>query len=419
MGKTVFSVVLQAETRSTSYVPSEPSWGARASFVGIRRSVRGSSAQDVRHLPIAARAAPWQDLVAEAHRSLRCIDWQTLVTPSTVMPSLLHSGPVCGGSTVSLQANEYFSKSRLLEGDETIDFFLSHSWHDNADDKQAALTIHVKVFARCHGREPTFWLDKVCIDQTRVADGLRVLPVNVMACAKMLVLLGPTYPTRLWCVWELFTLLAFNQDVAQASDRLEVLTLGVVPSPSPRGSGPALGIRTSSARASRASSCAEEDEDVETPMGALLHFQVARAHCYDPNEEAKLRGIIDALGRGHFDVRVQKLARALQVRERRTRPSVHGALSLRRSRINLQRASHVLVPQRPSWVPSRRTRRTQVQVDNTPEFVWPPEDLDGSWPQSSEQAPGNTCTDSSHTVEHTKSARDVETALELAVLSQM
>ena len=30
-----------------------------------------------------------------------------------------------------------------------------------------------------NGRYPTFWVDKFCIDQRELADGLRVLPVNV------------------------------------------------------------------------------------------------------------------------------------------------------------------------------------------------------------------------------------------------
>ena len=35
------------------------------------------------------------------------------------------------------------------------------------------------------GREPTFWLDKVCIDQANISDGLKVLPINVMACKQV------------------------------------------------------------------------------------------------------------------------------------------------------------------------------------------------------------------------------------------
>ena len=39
------------------------------------------------------------------------------------------------------------------------------------------------------GRFPTFWLDNVCIDQECIADGLKVLPVNVMTCLR-------------WCVYK-------------------------------------------------------------------------------------------------------------------------------------------------------------------------------------------------------------------------
>ena len=35
--------------------------------------------------------------------------------------------------------------------------------------------------------------------------GWRCLPVNVMACTTMLMLLGPKYQYRLWCIWEIFT----------------------------------------------------------------------------------------------------------------------------------------------------------------------------------------------------------------------
>merc|ERR1712137_503168 len=99
--------------------------------------------------------------------------------------------------------------SRLVSAGEAVDFFMSHSWHDDVDAKREALCGLAAVFAQQLRREPTFWLDKVCIDQTNLADGLRVLPINVMQCHKMLVLCGETYARRLWCLWELFTLLAF------------------------------------------------------------------------------------------------------------------------------------------------------------------------------------------------------------------
>merc|ERR1712025_654234 len=87
---------------------------------------------------------------------------------------------------------------------------MSHSWHDNASTKWARVKDFATEFQRKRRRFPTFWLDTVCIDQKYIADGLKVLPVNVMACHKVLVLFGNTYPDRLWCVWELYTLLCFT-----------------------------------------------------------------------------------------------------------------------------------------------------------------------------------------------------------------
>ena len=79
----------------------------------------------------------------------------------------------------------------------SLDYFLSHSWHDIPGVKWNALVSMAESFARRRHREPLFWLDKVCIDQSRIADGLRMLSVNVMACHKVLVVWGFTYPTRL------------------------------------------------------------------------------------------------------------------------------------------------------------------------------------------------------------------------------
>ena len=38
-----------------------------------------------------------------------------------------------------------------------------------------------------------------------------MLPCNIMACNKMLILCGSSYPSRLWCVWEMCTLFALSQ----------------------------------------------------------------------------------------------------------------------------------------------------------------------------------------------------------------
>jgi len=130
---------------------------------------------------------------------------------------------------------------------------------------------------------PTFWLDKVCIDQSNIADGLRVLPVNVMACNRVMVLCGHTYQHRLWCIWELFTLLAFAR-LDQAVGRLLLMPL--------KQSG--------------------EENDVAYQ---LKRFDVKAARCYDPNEEARLRSIIVALGEDQFNQRIQKLGATILQRQ--------------------------------------------------------------------------------------------------------
>ena len=42
-----------------------------------------------------------------------------------------------------------------------IDFFMSHSWYDQAQEKWDALEKYAQRFTEKIGREPTFWLDKV------------------------------------------------------------------------------------------------------------------------------------------------------------------------------------------------------------------------------------------------------------------
>ncbi len=122
-----------------------------------------------------------------------------------------------------------------------------------------------------------------CIDQKNIADGLRALPVNVMACDKMLVLCGDTYAQRLWCIWEIFTLLAFTE-VNAALERLLVVPL--------------------------ANDACEQ----------LTEFQLNTAHCYDPNEEAKLRLAIGSLGNDVFTERVRMLSQAAVAKVSKSTP---------------------------------------------------------------------------------------------------
>lgn len=86
------------------------------------------------------------------------------------------------------------------------DCFVSHSWHDDFNEKWDVLVEVRRRFIDDHGREPIFWIDKYCIDQTNPKEGIKYLPVFLMACDRMLVIAGKTYFERLWCEWELFTM---------------------------------------------------------------------------------------------------------------------------------------------------------------------------------------------------------------------
>ena len=74
-----------------------------------------------------------------------------------------------------------------------IDWFISHSWHDDAKGKWKVLQEEAEAFRQLKGRWPVLWLDKVCIDQQNIQQSLKCLPVYLMACNAMLVLGGKTY----------------------------------------------------------------------------------------------------------------------------------------------------------------------------------------------------------------------------------
>lgn len=80
-----------------------------------------------------------------------------------------------------------------------IDYFVSHSWSDCPRQKFSQLCAVALLFRKKHGREPTFWLDKVCIDQQNIERTLRCLPVFEQACSELLILFGDSYASRLWC----------------------------------------------------------------------------------------------------------------------------------------------------------------------------------------------------------------------------
>ena len=75
----------------------------------------------VKGVPIGSSAVPAAELLASAESSLRCIDWANLTRQLM--------------STSAGTNSDFDSLSRPVAKGERIDFFLSHSWHDDPGAK--------------------------------------------------------------------------------------------------------------------------------------------------------------------------------------------------------------------------------------------------------------------------------------------
>ena len=87
------------------------------------------------------------------------------------------------------------------------DAFMSHAWCDDGVAKYASLQEWAKPYVERGQGMPSIWLDKACIDQGNIDASLASLPVFLPGCKTLLILPGPGYTSRLWCVMEVFTYL--------------------------------------------------------------------------------------------------------------------------------------------------------------------------------------------------------------------
>ncbi|KAJ1640177.1 hypothetical protein T492DRAFT_1139068 [Pavlovales sp. CCMP2436] len=127
-----------------------------------------------------------KDAIAEGRRRLR-----------SVSVALLEADVF----TSSVPSNRFTNMAVPAELD-SIDAFVSHSWHDDPMDKWAALQEWRAEFVERNHREPIVWIDRCCI---LVSGGdLPSLSIFLSGCRKLLILAGPTFLNRLWCVVELF-----------------------------------------------------------------------------------------------------------------------------------------------------------------------------------------------------------------------
>jgi hypothetical protein len=191
-----------------------------------------------------------QVLFESGRRTLRFYQWAGEVA---FLPELLQQSPRAM-SDADKEKTYRLAIEFPIDSRTKIDFFVSHSWSDDPTWKRQELIKFSEEFMQRRGRYPTYWIDKICIDQANPTDGIMALPITIGACRDVLVLMGPTYMKRLWCVWELFTLFTFsNKDLA-----LERIKVRKHP---------------------------DVTEDVKD-------FNVDGSHCFDPNEEVKLRHLM-------------------------------------------------------------------------------------------------------------------------------
>jgi hypothetical protein len=173
-------------------------------------------------------------------------------------------------ATAGTRSQDVFQRSqRALLGE--IDAFVSHSWHDDARAKWDALQTWCILFRKKHGREPKLWLDFCCIDQCDIEAGVRCLPIYLAGCRELLVIAGPTYVRRLWCMIELFVFLSINGTTkGYKGVPLEVLILGQT-----------------------------EGED-SAVRDTFQNFDALACECFDPQDKQRLMGVVEA-GSGTLD----------------------------------------------------------------------------------------------------------------------
>ena len=126
----------------------------------------------------------------EAGKLFRFIPWSKVSYEALVT----HTGALAGNTEVDRTL--YGLTCHAVVGG--VDAFVSHSWHDDADDKWRKLSGWCQNFRGSEGTDPRLWLDKYCVDQNNLTTNLRCLPVFLSGCARLLVLWGPTYSSRLW-----------------------------------------------------------------------------------------------------------------------------------------------------------------------------------------------------------------------------
>jgi hypothetical protein len=219
-------------------------------------------------------------LLHHAVVNLRCVEWAD-ISARLLQPE---TPPA-----------ELYARSRPCKPGE-IDFFLSHSWYDDAYAKYADLRRLAERFFNAHGRFPSFWIDRACVGTGAACANLHMLPVYIKMANEVVVYCGPTYFSRLWPVWELYTLLVLTSDPENVPLRV---------------------ISTAGAQSFH---------------NRLAIFDVSKdLHCYNPNEEQQLFAVIST-SLEDFNAQVRSfghlLDRRMRVERQQMAADFHGCSTL-------------------------------------------------------------------------------------------
>ena len=172
---------------------------------------RGTEEEEAAAIAALVGSDDPEAILKRAVANFRCLPASQLLAADLAAADRIGSSPEHTSSTNSAALAAKTVPATMGE----VTAFLSHSWRDE-EEAPGATHRAVGQWARQQRRnlrptgtepamEPTIWLDKACIDQNNIQQSLACLPIFLAGCQTLLVVAGPTYCSRLWCVMELFT----------------------------------------------------------------------------------------------------------------------------------------------------------------------------------------------------------------------
>ena len=168
-----------------------------------------------------------------------------------------------------------------------------------------------------------------------------------MSCRKLLVACGKTYIQRLWCVLELFMIFAFADETNEEEMMNRIVLVPIE----------------------------EEGVDLDYICQSFANFNLDNAHCYNPNEEARLRAVMRGVGEDAFTQRIRSLAKLSRITSASIKPKSKGrrlsagGLSLLRKVKGSVAQKAKVVHRSLSNAMSIRVRRQQSAVEDVTDIV--------------------------------------------------